>query len=179
MKGSRQFWVLSHSAPHPKLTFSWLFIILYSSTLVLKIFVPLHKKIPGAWSSLIRDSRHRKAATCQKSTQTAYHTLRITPITCLKLCTTPTAFKVSQNGKIPARIRRLRIIWFWRACYQVLLHWNCLQNAQLLQHCHLFLRWHLTKCMISYKAAQGNIFQNIGISTSHRSLEHSMLNKKK
>ena len=114
----------------------------------------------GAWSSLIRDSRHRKAATCQKSTQTAYHTLRITPITCLKLCTTPTAFKVSQNGKIPARIRRLRIIWFWRACYQVLLHWNCLQNAQLLQHCHLFLRWHLTKCMISYKAAQGNIFQN-------------------
>ena len=92
------------------------------------------------------------------------------------------AFKVSQNGKIAAWIRRLRIIWFWRACYQALLHWKCLQNAQLLQQGHLFqmpaneLHDHTRRRKeISW------IFQNIAISIykDHIHLSSVIVNKNK
>ena len=134
----------------------------------------LHFVAPGTvWSMILgpEELQHVTAEAYHKNTHTHTHThtapLRITPITKpgLKLCATPPAFKVSQNGKIAARIRRLRIIWFWRACYQALLHWKCLQNAQLLQQCHIFqmpaneLHDHTRRCKeISW------IFQNIAIA---------------
>ena len=91
------------------------------------------------------------------------------------------AFKVSQNGKIAAWIRRLRIIWFWRACYQALLHWKCLQNAQLLHQCHLFqMPANEVHDHTRRRKEISWIFQNIAISIykEHIHLSLVFVNKK-